>query len=44
MIESFFPLSFRAFSIRSHSSRDAAMGFSHTTFFPLSRALMLISA
>ena len=44
MIDSFFPLSSRAFSIASHSSRDAAMGFSHTTFFPLFSALIDISA
>ena len=44
MIESFFPLSSRAFSTASHSSRDAAIGFSQITFFPLCREAIVISA
>ena len=44
MMDSRMPLSSRARSMASHSSREAAMGFSQTAFFPLRMALMLISA
>ncbi len=40
IIASFLPLSSRARSISSHSSSDAAIGFSQTTFLPERRLLM----